>query len=103
MSLNNIAKDGGISYWNEKGAPLHKLLLGTPFYGRSFTLTTVNTAPGAASSGKGGTPGNYTEEEGFLAYFEVCSLLKEGGWMEETDSDGNPYMHKVGIYPRTLR
>ena len=31
-----------------------------------------------------------------MAYFEVCALLAEGGWTEETDSDGNPYMHKVG-------
>ena len=89
-------QDGGISYWHKKGAPLNKILLGTPFYGRSFTLSSSsNTGPGAPSTGNGGTPGKFTEEEGFLSYFEVCSLLAEGGWTETSDSDGNPYMYKV--------
>ena len=26
---------------------------------------------------------------------QICLLKKEGGWTEETDSDGNPYMFKV--------
>ena len=88
-------QDSGISYWHKKGAPLSKLLLGTPFYGRSFTLTGSNTSPGAASSGDGGSPGKFTEEAGFLSYFEICLLKKEGGWTETEDSDGNPFMFKV--------
>ena len=90
-----LTTDSGISYWHKKGAPLRKLLLGTPFYGRSFTLTGGSTRPGASSSGEGGTPGKYTEEAGFLSYFEICLLKKEGGWTDATDSDGNPYMYKV--------
>jgi hypothetical protein len=39
--------------------------------------------------------GNYTEEEGFLAYYEICSMLAQGGWTEKTDSDGNFYIVKV--------
>ena len=74
---------------------MHKLLLGTPFYGRSFTLTEGSSNPGASSTGDGGTPGKYTEEAGFLSYYEICLLKKEGGWTEKTDSDGNPYMFKV--------
>ena len=70
-------------------------MLGTPFYGRSFTLTGGNTGPGAPSTGDGGTPGKFTEEAGFLSYYEICLLKKEGGWTEKTDSDGNPYMVKV--------
>ena len=46
-------QDGGLSYWAEKGAPLHKLLLGTPFYGRSFTLANNGqNKPGAKITGK---------------------------------------------------
>ena len=92
-------QDGGISYWHKKGAPLEKLLLGTPFYGRTFTLTTGSTSPGSPSSGNGGTPGKYTEEEGFLAYFEVCSLIAEGGWTETTDSDGS----MIKLYFKTTK
>ena len=39
--------------------------------------------------------GNYTEEEGFLAYYEICALLAQGGWTEKTDTDGNAYIVKV--------
>jgi hypothetical protein len=73
------------------------LLLGTPFYGRTFTLSAASTgaatAPGAAATGPG-DKGSFTEEEGFLAYYEVCLLLKEPGWAKAVDSDGNPYAVK---------
>ena len=85
-------QDSGISLWHQQGAPLEKLLLGTPFYGRSFTLTSVNqNKPGAASVGPG-APGKYTNEEGFLSYFEICSKIRsEQGWTTKRDSDGNVY------------
>ncbi len=44
-----------------------------------------------------GLAGNYTEEEGFLAYYEICALLAQGGWTEKTDSDGNFYIVKVTV------
>ena len=31
---------------------------------------------------------------GFLAYSEICRLMKEGGWAQRRDSDGNPYIVK---------
>ena len=68
QSLNTA---GAMSYWASKGAPRHKLLLGTPFYGRSFTLAGGDSKPGARSKGPG-TGGAYTEEPGFLAYSEIC-------------------------------
>jgi hypothetical protein len=47
-----------------------------------------------------GLAGNYTEEEGFLAYYEICALLAQGGWTEKTDSDGNFYIVKVLVQHR---
>ena len=76
---------------------MEKLLLGTPFYGRSFTLRSPGgNKPGARIFGPG-KGGEYTEEPGYLAYYEICQMLKEGGWNEKADSDDNPYIYKVKL------
>lgn len=65
------------------GAPRHKLLVGIPFYGQSFTLESVtNTEPGAPSIGPG-TPGKFTNQPGMLAYYEICDTgeLVANTWM----------------------
>lgn len=90
QALNTHA---ALAFWASKGAPREKLLLGTPFYGRSFTLAGAGSRPGARSSGPG-AGGKFTEEPGFLAYSEICQLLAEGGWEEHQDSDGNQYIVK---------
>lgn len=54
------------------GAPRHKLLVGIPFYGQSFTVgSRTNTDPGAPSKGPG-RPGKFTSQPGMLAYYEIC-------------------------------
>lgn len=48
-----------------------------PTYGRSFTL--VNNTQfdiGAAASG-GGLAGKFTNEAGFMSYYEICSFLSQ--------------------------
>lgn len=70
------------------GAPKDKLIIGIPFYARTFTLRDPNNnglhAPINRDT-EGGPPGKYTNETGFLAYYEVifkylylnlCSLIK---------------------------
>jgi hypothetical protein len=53
------------------GANREKLLVGIPFYGQSYTLASTNTMVGAPTSGPG-NPGEYTQQPGMLAYYEVC-------------------------------
>ena len=38
-----------------------------------------------------GTAGPFTNEPGFLAYYEMCHLFTEDGWSHRVDSDGNTY------------
>nr|XP_027218101.1 probable chitinase 10 isoform X3 [Penaeus vannamei] len=83
----------GIAYWAEKGAPKEKLLMGIPFYGRTFTLASSDTQPGARAK-SGGNEGQYTQERGFLAYYEVCQEMRNGGWDMQEDAVGGPYMSK---------
>lgn len=48
-----------------------------PTYGRSFTLVNETQFDiGAAASG-GGAVGKFTNEAGFLAYYEVCTFLAQ--------------------------
>uniref|UniRef100_A0A8C3RRV6 Acidic mammalian chitinase n=1 Tax=Chelydra serpentina TaxID=8475 RepID=A0A8C3RRV6_CHESE len=64
-----------MEYWNDKGVPAEKLLMGFPTYGRTFRLSSSDTSVGAPASGAGSS-GPYTREAGFWAYYEVRSLRK---------------------------
>jgi len=51
------------------------------------------TTPPAPIKGFG-KEGFYTQEQGFLAYFEICELLEDKSWRKETDDMGSPYIVK---------
>ncbi|XP_026862794.2 acidic mammalian chitinase-like [Electrophorus electricus] len=80
--------DYAMNYWKNNGAPAEKLLVGFPTYGNTFTLRNPsNHGIGAPISGAG-TAGKYTQEAGELAYFEICSFLKDGAtevWNAQQD------------------
>jgi chitinase len=61
--------------WVKKGAPKEKLLIGMPTYGRSFTLVNGSQFDIGAPASGGGTTGKFTNEAGFLSYYEICSFL----------------------------
>lgn len=69
-----IKKKDGLELWTSMGAPKHKLIVGVPFYGRSFTLGSADNNKPKAPVKKwlgGGVAGKYTKEPGILAYYEV--------------------------------
>ncbi|XP_015593689.1 chitinase-3-like protein 1 [Cephus cinctus] len=86
--------NASVHYWLAQGAQAEKLILGTGFYGRSFTLMDPNTAKlGSAVIGPG-NPGPYTMESGMLGYNEICELQMKEGWVVEWDNEQNiPYAH----------
>ena len=91
---NTLTVDFAMNYWHQKGAPKDKLIMGVPFYGRSFLLQDASKyQPGQSAKSTGGFKGPYTDEEGFLAYYEICKLAQEPGWMQEKDDTGNIFMH----------
>ncbi|EAT36996.1 AAEL010963-PA, partial [Aedes aegypti] len=76
-----------VSYWLQQGAPASKINLGIPFYGRTFTLENrANYELRAGASGPG-APGFYTQEEGALAYFELCAMFSNANWVRHWDND----------------
>ncbi|XP_054902246.1 acidic mammalian chitinase-like [Poeciliopsis prolifica] len=76
--------DFAMKYWRDQGAPLEKLLVGFPAYGRTFRTSSATGGVAASASGPG-TAGPYTREAGILSYYEVCTFLAGATthWIEE--------------------
>ncbi|XP_037776380.1 endochitinase-like [Penaeus monodon] len=79
----------GVQLWLDYGCPREKLVLGVPFYGRTYTLLDpANNTMGSAISGRG-LPAPFTRAEGFMAYFEICRyLIDDPEWIQEYDAFG---------------
>lgn len=79
--------DQTVQYWVARiGSNAHKLLLGIPLYGPSWSLTSGSTgvgAPGAAA--------------GAMKYSEICKNIRSGGWTRVFDNNQRvPYAYGNG-------
>lgn len=88
---NNI--DYVINYLLQQGFSADKINLGIPIYGRSWTLASNSNVQPPCSAAGVGLPGEFTEEEGILAYFEICSAIQKGDWIKVQDPQ-----KKIGPY-----
>lgn len=66
-----ISQDYSAREWVKQGAPKEKLMIGMPTYGRSFSLVDKDKFDIGAPASGGGVAGNFTNESGFLSYYEV--------------------------------
>lgn len=64
-----------INYWINKGAQRKKLVMGVPLYGQSFALNSESNNGLGAGAYAGGEPGDETRSRGFLALYEVVTVL----------------------------
>ncbi|CAH0555523.1 unnamed protein product [Brassicogethes aeneus] len=83
--------DYAVNFWLKKGLPRSKLVVGLPFYGRTFTLQNANDTDIGAPIRGPGREGFYTQHPGLLAYFEICDLIINEGWYKTNDESGAPY------------
>ncbi|XP_028140848.2 chitotriosidase-1 [Diabrotica virgifera virgifera] len=78
-----------ISHWLKAGLPSKKLYLGIPAYAKTFILANESNADiGAKVTGQG-DPGEFTQEAGLLAYYEVKSLMNDPSEVATTVDDTN--------------
>ncbi|XP_043485682.1 chitotriosidase-1 [Polistes fuscatus] len=89
-----LTTDAAVQYWLDQGAPPEKLIVGVPFYGRSFSLQNAqNNKVGAPTTGPG-MAGEYTREPGMLGYNEICKRVQSGKWTVVYDEDQRvPYAY----------
>ena len=57
-----------------------------PAYGRGFTLSNPGT-DSIGVSAQVGTQGPFTQEAGYMAYYEICDKISTGSWTEVYDED----------------
>lgn len=81
--------------WIKNGASPSKLLLGLAFYGRSFTLADKKHNGLGVPSTNAGRAGQYSQEQGFLTYLEICLELRTNAWTIHFDQNSRtPYAIK---------
>ncbi|KPJ08355.1 putative chitinase 3 [Papilio machaon] len=86
-----LSVDHAAHLWVKLGAPKEKLIIGMPTYGRTFTLSNTNNFKVNSPASGGGKAGEYTKESGFLAYYEVCEMLRNGAAYVWDDEMKVPY------------
>lgn len=76
-----------IDYLIKLGASPTKIVMGLPFYGRTF-VTKLDGNFGDVSNDVG-FQGPYTRENGFMGYNEICVLLSDrmSGWKRSYDDE----------------
>lgn len=98
---NNSAlnMDYATRFWNELGAPMEKLNFGLASYGRGFTLNDASVNGLYAPANQPIPAEQYTRENGFWGYNEICERLRREQWDEVRDSSlVAPYATKNNLW-----
>ncbi|XP_064614268.1 acidic mammalian chitinase-like [Liolophura sinensis] len=78
--------------WEEMGMPKHKIIIGIPAYGITFTLMNSSNHGFHAPVSGPGTPGKVLYTTGYYSYTESCWLLANGATRVVDTITQTPYM-----------
>lgn len=85
--------DSRIKYFKSLGVPDDKIIMGIPFFGRTFQ-SSENGNIGDATVNDQGFPGPYVKENGFLGYNEICEMKNENPWEITFDQEASEAIGK---------
>lgn len=89
---NQNSIDFIVNHLIQSGVAPEKIVLDVRSYGRTFTLADPqNNGIGAATSGPG-QAGEYTQESGMLAFYEICALKES--WLMVQVNEYARYAYK---------
>ncbi|XP_064455676.1 endochitinase-like [Ornithodoros turicata] len=90
-----INAEDGLKMLEELGAPKNKLVLGIPFFGRSFVLADKNQhGIDAPATQESAIPGPYIGSGEIMAYYEICTNIADGIATRVFDDDSKcPYAY----------
>ncbi|CAN7996572.1 unnamed protein product, partial [Ixodes hexagonus] len=93
--VRNLNVERGLARLVELGAPKKKLVLGIPFFGRSFVLENSNkTQVGAPIKDAPAIPGPFIGSTEILAYYEICTNIEDEIAKREFDKEAKcPYIY----------
>ncbi|CAG2218681.1 E3.2.1.14 [Mytilus edulis] len=86
--------DWAANYWVNGGMPASMINVGLAMYGRGFTLQNPGNHDLDSTSRSPSNAGPFTGEKGFMAYYEICELLKTGGTRHYLADQMVPYVVK---------
>lgn len=80
----------GALYYAQKKVPRDKIVIGLPFYGRSFTVKSPSAQVGDPATV--GMSGPHTKVPSLLAYYEICELIRNGATVKRLSDQKVPYL-----------
>ena len=87
---NNV--ESRVNHFMQLGVPAEKIILGIPFFGRTFITSNDGNIGDKAKDQ--GFDGPFVKEGGFLGYNEFCRLRKEHEWSVSYDSKSSQSIGK---------
>lgn len=88
----------GVEMWIKGGFPADKIVLGLATYGRSFKIQNVQDHGLGAAVTSGGEKGQFTEEFGFMAYYEICHKVRRGMKVSKKNKAFSPYGYQGNFW-----
>ncbi|CAL1540570.1 unnamed protein product [Lymnaea stagnalis] len=85
-------------YLKSMGVPASKLVIGVGTYGRHVILNSTTEHKIGTGVKKAGKRGNFTRDDGALAYFEICKVLRDEGLIIREPKQHVPYYYKNRLW-----